>query len=54
MSTNTTRQTPLQRLAALSLAMMMTLGMLGTVDLLAKSDPTPAQLARATSEAARG
>lgn len=54
MSTPSTRQTSLQRLAALSLAMMMTLGMLGTVDLLATSEANPAQLARANAEAARG
>jgi|JRYG01.1.fsa_nt_gb hypothetical protein len=52
---NTTpRQTSMQRLAALSLALLMTLGMLGTVDLLAKADATQAQLARATAEAPRG
>lgn len=49
-----TRQTPTHRLAALSLALLMTLGMLGAVDALATSEPTPAQLARVTGEAARG
>ncbi|MBI5719755.1 MAG: hypothetical protein HZC37_18955 [Burkholderiales bacterium] len=51
---NTPRQAALQRLTAFSLALLMTLGMLGTVDHLATSDPTPAQLARAAAEAARG
>lgn len=51
---NTIRQTTLQRLTAFSLALLMTLGMLGTVNHLATSDATPAQMARAAAEAARG
>lgn len=43
---NTTRRTVTQRLAAFALALVMTLGMLGTVDLLATSEPGAAQLAR--------
>ena len=51
---NTTRQAALQRLTALSLALLMTLGMLGTVNHLATSDANPAQMARAAAEAPRG
>ncbi len=51
---STLRRTPAQRLAASSLALLMTLAMLGSVDLLATSSPTPAQLARAAAEAPRG
>jgi len=43
---NIPRQAPAQRLAAFSMAVLMTLAMLGTVDLLATSDPAAAQLAR--------
>ncbi len=43
---NTARQTTTQRLAALTLAVLMTLGMLGAVDHLATSDPLAAQWAR--------
>jgi succinate dehydrogenase/fumarate reductase cytochrome b subunit len=49
---NTAR--PLHRLAAFSLALFMTLGMLGTVNHLATSDASPAQMARVAAEAARG
>lgn len=51
---NTPRQAALQRLASFSLALLMTLGMLGSVNHLATSDATPAQMARAAAEAARG
>lgn len=51
---NTTRPSTLHRLTAFSLALLMTLGMLGTVELLATSDATPAQMARAAAEAQRG
>ena len=44
---NIPRQAPAQRFAAFSLAVLMTLAMLGTVDHLATSDPAAAQLARA-------
>jgi len=51
---NTHRQPTLQRLASFSLALLMTLGMLGGVNHLAISDANPAQMARAAAEAARG
>jgi hypothetical protein len=44
---NTPRQTTTQRVAAFALALMMTAGMLGTVQVLATSEPAAAQLARA-------
>ena len=51
----TTRQALTQRLSAFTLALVMTLGMLSTVDLLATSEPGAAQLARnAMLQAARG
>lgn len=52
---NTTRQASApHRLAAFSLALLMTLGMLGTVEHLATSEASPAQMARFTAESARG
>jgi len=50
----TLRTAPTHRLAAFSLALFMTLGMLGTVNHLATSDASPAQMARVAAEAARG
>ena len=44
---NTTRQAAAQRLTAFSLALVMTLAMLVSVDRFATSEPTAAQLARA-------
>ncbi|MBL8342087.1 MAG: hypothetical protein JNL30_11510 [Rubrivivax sp.] len=44
---NTPRQTTPQRLAAFALALVMTVGMLGTVQVLATIEPGAAQLARA-------
>lgn len=41
-----------QRIAAFALALMMTVGMLGTVNHLATSDVEPAQLARAEAQQA--
>lgn len=52
---NTPRQaSPLHRLTALSMALLMTLGMLGTVEHLATSEANPAQMARTAAEAPRG
>lgn len=52
---NTTGQaSALHRLAAFSLALLMTLGMLGTVDHLATSEATSAPMARLAAESARG
>ena len=50
-----TTQARTHRFAALALALMMTLGMLGTVNHLATSEPTAqaAELARAGAEAPR-
>jgi hypothetical protein len=48
----TTRQAPTQRIAALALALMMTAGMLGAVEVLATSEPAAAQLARAEAVSA--
>jgi hypothetical protein len=52
---NTTRpaRTP-HRLMAFTLALLMTLGMLGTVDHLATSEASPAQMARFAAESTRG
>ena len=44
---NTPRQAAAQRLTAFSLALVMTLAMLASVDHLATSEPAAAQLARA-------
>ncbi|MBL8323949.1 MAG: hypothetical protein JNJ89_03225 [Rubrivivax sp.] len=44
---NAPRQTTTQRLTAFELALVMTVGMLGTVQVLATSEPGAAQLARA-------
>jgi hypothetical protein len=43
----TPRQTATQRITAFALALVMTVGMLGTVQVLATSEPAAAQLARA-------
>ena len=50
---NTTRQHTTQRLAAFTLAVLMTLCMFATVDHLATSEPGAAQLARTDAAAAR-
>jgi hypothetical protein len=47
---NTPRQTATQRIAAFALALVMTVGMLGTVQALATSEPAAAQLARAEAQ----
>lgn len=51
---NARHASPVHRLTAFSLALLMTLGMLGTVDHLATSEASPAQMARFAAESARG
>ena len=46
-------QSATQRLAAFTLALLLTLGMFASVDHLATSEPTASQLARAEAAAAR-
>ncbi|MBK9135426.1 MAG: hypothetical protein IPM15_14070 [Betaproteobacteria bacterium] len=43
-----------QRLAAFSLALLMTTALLASVEWLATSEPAPAQLARSAAQAVRG
>jgi hypothetical protein len=50
---NIDRHATAHRFTAFTLALVMTLGMLGTIDLLATSEVPAAQLARAEAAAAR-
>jgi uncharacterized membrane protein len=47
---NSIRQAAMQRLAAFALALVMTTGMLGAVELIASSEPSAAQLARVEAQ----
>lgn len=47
---NTARQTAAHRFAAFALALVMTVGMLGTVQMLATSEPGAAQMARVEAQ----